>query len=151
MVKNNPLSNIKLENIKEWMGIFWNKLCKCNPFNSFITAKIHLIPLQSWSWACLTNTPLELKKWLPWCTLFSSPTPGFLTKAMGDLDTFFQFMWKEKMMFGSSSDNNLSIEVAIALIKYTMIWCCYSKRVCKLKKSNHSRHPLDDIQWWQEM
>ena len=35
--------------------------CHCNPFNSFITSKIHEIPLQGWSWACHTNNPLGVE------------------------------------------------------------------------------------------
>ena len=61
--------------------------CHCNPFNSFILSKIHVIPLQGWSWACHTNNPLgveivtilvhfvfESNQWaLPSTTLSSMP------------------------------------------------------------------------------
>ena len=47
-------------NLGQWE--YLKQTCKCNPFNSFITVKIYLIPLQSLSLACPINTPLELKK-----------------------------------------------------------------------------------------
>ena len=59
--QNKPFQQHITWQYQKMNGNTLKQICQCNPFNSFITSKIHVIPLQGWSWACHTNNPLGVE------------------------------------------------------------------------------------------
>ena len=60
--QNQPFQQHRTCQHQRMNGNMLKQTCKCNPFNSFITQKYNRYPFKSCSWACLTNTPLGVKK-----------------------------------------------------------------------------------------
>ena len=61
---NHPFSTIELDNIIQLMSQFWEQLMKATLSTPLSRLKQICYPFLSKS--CLKNTPLKLKKWLPW-------------------------------------------------------------------------------------